>query len=49
MCLAEVEDVLKKLEVEVLDEVIDRPHRIGKPRVVTGKKMYQMIVHFSTW
>ena len=49
MCLAKVKDVLKKLEAEVPDEVIDHAHRIGTPRVVKGKKIYQMIVRFTTW
>ena len=46
MCLEKVKNVFEKLEVEVPDTVIDRAHRIGKPRIVKGRKVYQVIVSF---
>ena len=49
MCLEKVKNVFKKLDVEVPDTVIDRAHRIGKPRIVKGRKVHQVIVRFTTW
>ena len=44
-----VKNVCEILEVEVPDTVIDRVHRIGKPRIVKGRKVHQVIVRFTTW
>ncbi len=48
-CLAKVKAVFAKLDVDVPDNVIDRAHRIGSPKVVKGKKVHTMIVRFTTW
>ena len=37
-CLAKVKAVFAKLDVNVHDNVIDRAHRIGRSKVVKGKK-----------
>ena len=39
----------EKLEVKVPGTVIDRAHRIGKPRIIKGRKVHQVIVCFTTW
>ena len=49
MCLEKVQNAFKELEVEVPDTIIDRAHRIGKPRIVKGRKVHQVIVRFTTW
>ena len=48
-CLEKVKNVFSELGVDVLDVVIDRAHRIGRPRVVQGKRVHQVIVRFTTW
>lgn len=48
-CLAKVKAVFAKLDVDVPENVIDRAHRIGKPKVVKGKNVHTMIVRFTTW
>ncbi len=49
MCLENVMEVFKKLEVDVPDVVIDRAHRIDRPRIIRGKKFHQLFVPFTTW
>ena len=49
MWLEKVKNVFEKLEVEVPDTVIDMAHRIGKLRIVKGRKVHQVIVRFTTW
>lgn len=48
-CLKKVKSVFKELKVSVPDNVIDRAHRIGRPKVVKGKRIHTMIVRFTTW
>ncbi len=49
-CLEKVKSQFKdQLELDILDTVIDRAHRIGKARVVDGKRYRQVIVRFTTW
>ena len=48
-CLKKVKAVLEKLNVNVPEEVIDRAHRIGRPKVFNGRKIHTMIVRFTTW
>ena len=50
-CISKVKEVFKKIEVAVLDEAIDRVHRIkGKVKNKdTGEVRQAMIVKFSTW
>ena len=49
ICLEKVKNVFEKLEVKVPDTVIDRAHRIDNPRILKGRKVYQVIVRFTTW
>ncbi len=44
-----VKKVFEELKVDVPDTVIDRAHRIGKPKTVNGKQIRTMIVCFATW
>ena len=37
-CLEKVKAVFANLKVNVPDDVIDRAHRIGRPKVIKGKK-----------
>ncbi len=48
-CLKKVKSVFKELKVNIPDEVIDRAHRIGKPKVKNGIDIHTMIVRFTTW
>ena len=48
-CLEKVKDILKELKVSVLDNVIDRAHRVGPSRRVNGKPTRQMTVRLATW
>ena len=48
-CLKKVKSVFNELKVSVPDNVIDRAHRIGRPKVVKGKRIHTMIVRFTTW
>ena len=48
-CLKKVNSVFKELKVAIPDEVIDRAHRIGKPKVKNGINIHTMIVRFTTW
>ena len=48
-CLKKVRSVFKELEVVIPDEVIDRAHRIGKPKVKNGISIHTMIIRFTTW
>ena len=48
-CLEKVKNVFNELGVDVPDVVIDRAHRIGRPRIVQGKRVHQVIVRFTTW
>ena len=47
--LEKVKKVFQELKVVVPDAVIDRAHRIGKPKTVNGKQLRTMIVRFTTW
>ena len=47
--LQKVKKVFEELKVDVPDTVIDRAHRIGKPKTVNGKQIRTMIVCFATW
>ena len=48
-CLAKVKNVFNEMRVDAPDVVIDRVHRIGRPRMVQGKRVHQVIVRFTTW
>ena len=48
ICLEKVKNLFEKLEVEVPGTVIDRAHRIGKPRIVKERKVYQVMYAFTT-
>ena len=48
-CLEKVKNVLDKIEVDIPEMVIDRAHRIGKVKVINGRKAQPMIVRFTTW
>lgn len=48
-CLKKVNAVFKELKVDIPDAVLDRAHRIGKPKMVGKMKVQQMIVRFTTW
>ena len=48
-CLSKVRNALDKLKVDIPDTVIDRAHRIGRMKVIDGKKVQPMIVRFTTW
>ena len=48
-CLEKVKNVFNELGVDIPDVVIDRAHRIGRPRIVQGKRVHQVIVRFTTW
>ena len=48
-CLSLVKKFFKDLKVSVPDSVIDRAHRIGKVKVIGGKRFRQIIVRFTTW
>ena len=48
-CLEKVKNVLDKIEVDIPETVIDRAHRIGKVKVINGRKAQPMIVRFTTW
>ena len=37
-CLKQLTDVFAKLNVSVPEAVIDRAHRIGRPKVINGKR-----------
>ena len=44
-----VNAVLKKPKIDIPDAIIDRAHRIGKPKMVDKMKVQRMIVRLSTW
>jgi uncharacterized coiled-coil protein SlyX len=44
-----VKRVITECGLSIPDEVIDRAHRIGKGRVIAGKRCRQVIVRFSTF
>jgi len=48
-CLEKVKAVFANLKVNVPDDVIDRAHRIGRPKIIKGKKIHTMIVRLTTW
>ena len=48
-CLEKVKNVFNDLGVDIPDVVIDRAHRIGRPRSVKVKRVHQVIVRFTTW
>ena len=48
-CLSKARNALDKLKVDIPDMVIDRAHRIGRMKVIDGKKVQPMIVRFTTW
>lgn len=48
-CLKKVKSMFKELKVAIPDEVIDRAHRIGNPKVKNGINIHTMIVRFTTW
>ena len=49
-CLSKVRNALDKLKVDIPDTVIDRAHRIGRMKVIDGKKVQPMInFRFTTW
>ena len=48
-CLEKVKNVFSELGVDIPDVVIDRAHRISRPRIVQGKRVHQVIVRFTTW
>ena len=51
-CLDEVLKVVEKMDVRIPNSVIDRAHRIGRPKKPTepsGKVTQQIIIRFTTW
>ena len=48
-CLEEVKAVFANLQVNVPEDIIDRAHRIGRPKILKGKKLHTMILRFTTW
>ena len=40
-CLGKVKAVFANIKVNVPDDVIDRAHRIGRPKIIKGKKSTQ--------
>ncbi|MCP4484349.1 MAG: hypothetical protein GY823_07315 [Flavobacteriaceae bacterium] len=48
-CFTKVNSVFQELNVNVPDNVIDRAHRIGRPKIANGKRVQTMIVRFTTW
>ena len=43
-CFMKVKDVLKELKVSMPEGVVDRADRIGKPKILQGKRCHTMIV-----
>lgn len=37
------------MDVDIPDVVIDRVHHLGRPRIVKGKRVHQVIVRFTIW
>ena len=48
-CLENVKAVFAHLKVNVPEDGIDRAHRIGRPKIIKGKKLHTMILRFTTW
>ena len=48
-CFVKVKDVFEELEVSIPEDVVDRAHRIGKPKIIQGKRCHTLIVRFTTW
>ena len=49
VCLEKCKKIFRTLEVDVPDTVLDRAHRIGKPKYKDGIKQQTMMVRFTTW
>ena len=48
-CLEKVIAIFANLNLNVQGDVINRAHRIGKPKIITGKQRHTMVIRFTTW